>query len=57
MSPATRVPRTQPPPPAPEPPAVAILNAAAAVAEVRGATHLTQRLDQLIRELRPGSTP
>ena len=34
MSPATRAHR---PTPAPEPPAVAILNAAAAVAEVRGA--------------------
>ena len=44
--------------PPPEPPATAILNAAAAVAEVRGAHHLTQRLDQLIRELRPPrSTP
>ena len=54
MSPATRAHRTTPPP---EPPATAILNAAAAVAEVRGAHHLTQRLDQLIRELRPRSTP
>ena len=54
MSPATRVHRTTSPP---EPPAIAILNAAAAVAEVRGAHHLTQRLDQLIRELRPGNTP
>ena len=50
MSPATRAHRTTPPP---EPPAVTILDAAAAVAEVRGATHLAQRLDQLIRELRP----
>ena len=48
--PATRAHRTTPPP---EPRAAAILNAAAAVAEVRGANHLTQRLDQLIRELRP----
>ena len=54
MSPATRAHRTTPPP---EPPAVAVLDAAAAVAEVRGAHHLTQRLDQLIRELRPRSTP
>ena len=54
MSPATRAPRTTPPP---EPPAVAILDAAAAVAAVRGANHLTQQLDQLIRELRPRSTP
>ena len=38
-------------------PVVAILDAAAAVAEVRGAHHLTQRLDQLIRELRTRSTP
>ena len=50
MSPATRAHRTTPPP---EPPAAAILDAAAAVAEVRGAHHLAQRLDQLIRELRP----
>ena len=48
MSPATRAHRTTPPP---EPPAIAILNAAAAVTAVRGAHHLTQRLDQLIREL------
>ena len=54
MSPATRAHRTTPPP---EPRAVTILNAAAAVAEVRGATHLTQLLDQLIQELRPRSTP
>ena len=55
MSPATRAHRTTPPP---EPPAAAILDAAAAaVAAVRGAHHLTQRLDQLIRELRPRSTP
>lgn len=40
MSPATRTHRTTP---APEPPAVAILNAAAAVAAVRGAHHLTQQ--------------
>lgn len=52
MSPATRVPRTTPPP---EPPAVAILDAAAAVTEVRGAHHLTKRLNQLTRELRPGN--
>ena len=52
---ATRAHRTTPPP---EPPAAAILDAAAAVATVRGAHHLTQRLDQLIRELRPPrSTP
>ena len=55
MSPATRAHRTQPPPP---PPAYSVLLAAAAVIEVRGAHHLTQRLDQLIRELRPPrSTP
>lgn len=48
MSPATRAHR---PTPAPEPPAVHIIRAAAAVTEVRGAHHLTQRLDQLIREL------
>lgn len=50
MSPATRAHRTIPPP---EPPAVHVIRAAAAVAEVRGAHHLAQRLDQLIRELRP----
>ena len=54
MSPATRAHRTTPPP---EPPAAAILDAAAAVAEVRGAHHLTQRLDQLISELRTRNTP
>ena len=54
MSPATRAHRTTPPA---EPPAVSILDAAAAVAAVRGAHHLTQRLDQLIRELRPRNTP
>ena len=48
MSPATRVPRTTPPP---EPPAVHVIRAAAAVAEVRGAHHLTQRLDQMAHEL------
>ena len=50
MSPATRAHRTTPPP---EPPAAAILDAAA----VRGAHHLTQRLEQLIRKLRPRGTP
>ena len=54
MSPATRAHRATPPR---EPPAVAILEAAAAVTEVRGLHHLTQRLDQLIRELRPKDTP
>lgn len=54
MSPATRVHRTTPERP---PRAYSVLLAAAAVAEVRGATHLTQLLDQLIRELRPRSTP
>lgn len=54
MSPATRAHRTTPPP---EPPAAAILDAAAAVAEVRGAHHLAQRLDQLISELRTRNTP
>ena len=50
MRPATRAHRTTPPP---EPPAAAILDAAA----VRGAHHLTQRLEQLIRKLRPRGTP
>ena len=49
MSPATRAHRTTP---APEPRAIAILNAAAAVAEVRGIPHLAARLDQLAREIR-----
>ena len=49
MSPATRAHRTTPPP---APPAVAILNAAAAVAEVRGAHHLVAECDRLAREIR-----